>query len=79
MRAGRAAHVESTKNVLKRTAFVRISHPGAAGTIILKWMLQKLNMWLWTGCVQLTIGTCDGSCEFGNERAGSIKSGKFLD
>jgi hypothetical protein len=43
------------------------------GWIILKYILKKQGMRVWTGLIWLTIGT--GSCKHGNEPFGSIKVG----
>jgi hypothetical protein len=51
---------------------------GVDGTIILKWILRKLDEEAWTGLIWLRIGT-GGSCECGNEPLVSIICGEFLD
>jgi hypothetical protein len=43
--------------------------------MILKWILKKQGLSVWTGCNWLRIGTS----EHGNEPWGSIKGGEFLD
>jgi len=34
--------------------------PGVDGTIILRWIIRKLDVGLWTGSSWLRIGTCGG-------------------
>jgi hypothetical protein len=41
--------------------------------------LREIGWEVWTGCIWLRIDPMAGSCERGNEPAGSVKGGEFLD
>jgi hypothetical protein len=49
------------------------------GTIILKWILNKLDGEPCTGLIGLRVGTGCGLCECDNEPLSFIKCGEFLD
>jgi hypothetical protein len=51
---------------------------GVVWGIILKTMLKKQDVKLWTGFIWLKIGSSGGSCGHSNELSGSIKGRKFL-
>jgi len=56
-----------------------LGDPGLDGRIILKWIVSKWDVGVWTGSSWLRIGTGGGICECGNEPSGSIKCGEFID
>ena len=41
--------------------------------------IQEVGWGAWTGLIWLRNGQVAGTCECGNEPAGSIKCGEFLD
>jgi hypothetical protein len=49
------------------------------GMIILKRILKKQDMKMWTGFVWLRIGISVGCCEYNNEHSDSVKCRKVLD
>jgi hypothetical protein len=49
------------------------------GRIILSWIFRNWVMGAKTGSSWLKIGTGGGTCECGNEPAGPVKCGEFLD
>jgi hypothetical protein len=51
--------------------------PGIDGRIILRWILRKWDVGVWTGLGWLRIDVV-GTCECINETSGSIKCGEFL-
>jgi hypothetical protein len=57
----------------------RLGDPGMDGRIILRWILWKWDVGVWTGSNWLKIGTNGGTCDCGNKFSGSIKCGEFLD
>jgi len=56
-----------------------LEDPGIDGRIILRWIINKWDVGVWTGLIWFKIGTDAGTCEYGNEPSGSIKCGEFLD
>jgi hypothetical protein len=52
---------------------------GVDGRIILRLVLRKWYVGVWTGLIWLRIGTLADCCECGNVPSGSIKCGEFLD
>jgi hypothetical protein len=53
--------------------------PVVDGRIILRWILRKWHVGLWSGSSWLRIGQVAATCECGDEQSGSIKFGEFLD
>ena len=53
--------------------------PGIDGRIILRWILRKRDVGVWTESSWFRIRQVAGTCECGNEPLGSIKCGEFLD
>jgi len=53
--------------------------PAVDGRIILRWIIMKWDVGLWTGSSWLRIETGADTCECGNEPSGSIKCGEVLD
>ena len=53
--------------------------PGVDGRIILRWIIRKWDVGLWTGSSLLRIGTGGRHLDYGNEPSGFIKCGEFLD
>jgi hypothetical protein len=51
-----------------------LGDPGVDGRIILRWIVRKWDVGVWTGLSWLRIGTVGG-----NEPSGSIKCGELLD
>jgi hypothetical protein len=47
--------------------------------IILKWILEKQNVLVWTGIMWIIRGTSGGSCEHCYEPSGSIKFWEILE
>jgi len=39
----------------------RLEDPGIDGTIMLRWLFEKVDVGVWTGSIWLRIGTGDGS------------------
>jgi len=57
-----------------------LGDPGVDGMIILRVIFRRWDVGVWTGSSWLRIGTSGGHLyECGNELAGSIKCGEFLD
>jgi hypothetical protein len=56
-----------------------LEDPGVDGSIILKWIFERLGVGAQTGLIWLRIGTSDGSCVYGDEPSGSIKCGEFIE
>ena len=52
---------------------------GVDGWIIVGWISRRLDVGIWTGLGWSRIETGGGRCECGNEPAGSVKCGEFLD
>jgi hypothetical protein len=52
---------------------------GRDGKIVLKWIMRKQDVRLWTGFIWLVLGSSSGSFELGNEPLGSIKGEEFID
>jgi hypothetical protein len=52
--------------------------PGVDGRIIIKRILKKWDVGVWTGLIWLRIDQLAGTCECGNETSGFIKCGEFL-
>jgi hypothetical protein len=52
---------------------------GEDGRIILRLIFRKWYVGAWARSSWLRIGKVVGTCEFCNERSGSIKCGEFLD
>jgi hypothetical protein len=49
------------------------------GNTILRWIIRKWDVGIWTGLSWLRIQTMAGSCECGNKTSESIKFGEILD
>jgi hypothetical protein len=56
-----------------------LEDPKKDGTIIQKWVFNRLNWNTWIGLIWLRIGQVAGDCECGNEPSGSIKYREFID
>ena len=54
-----------------------LEDPGVDGNIILRWIFSKCEG-EWIGLSWLRIGAGGGTCEWGNELSGYIKSEEFL-
>jgi hypothetical protein len=72
----RNSHRISVGNAKRRNL---LGHLDEDGRIILKWILRKLGVRVWSGFVWLRIRFIGGFCEHGNETSGSVKGGEFLD
>jgi hypothetical protein len=51
---------------------------GIDGRIMLKLILKKYSMRMWTELINLRIVPVEGPCEHGNEPLGSVKGRDFL-
>jgi hypothetical protein len=49
-----------------------VGDPGVDGRIILRWIIRKWDVEVWTGSSWLRIGTGSGTCECGNEPSGNF-------
>jgi hypothetical protein len=56
-----------------------LEDPGVDGRIIVKWIFKKWDGGHGLDLYGSELGHVVGSCECGNEPAGSIKRGEFLD
>jgi hypothetical protein len=52
---------------------------GVDGRIILRWIVRKCDVGVWTGSSGSGYRQVAGTCECGNEPSGSIKCGELLD
>jgi len=50
-----------------------LGDPDVDGSIILRWIVTKWNVGVWTGLSWLRIGTGAGTCECDNEPSGFHK------
>ena len=57
----------------------RLGDPGVDGSIILRWIFRKWDVWCGLDQAGSGYGQVEGTCECGNEISGSIKCGEFLD
>ena len=55
-----------------------LKDPGIDGRIILRWIVRKWDVGVWTGWDWLRIGAVAGTCECGNVPSGSVKCGELL-
>jgi hypothetical protein len=58
---------------------IEIEELGFDATVIIKWIFKRWDGETMTLSSWLSIGTCRGSYECGNETSGSIKFEEFLD
>ena len=56
-----------------------LAEPGVEGRILLRWILRKWNVGVWTGSSWLTIEAGGDTYECGDEPSGFAKCGEFLD
>jgi hypothetical protein len=47
---------------------------GVADRIILRYILKRYGVWMWTGFIWLRIGTRGNSCEYDNKPSGAIRN-----
>jgi len=55
-----------------------LGDPGVDGRIILRWIIRKWNVGVWTGSSWLRIGVGGDTCECGNEHSVYTKCEEFL-
>jgi hypothetical protein len=81
--ARHVAHIKAVRNayqilVRKPKGKNHLEDQDIDGRTILRWILRKQGMRVWTGLNLLRIGPTAGSCEQSNESSASIKGGDFL-
>jgi hypothetical protein len=67
------------KENVKRRDHLETAYLDTDAIIILKWISNKYDMWVWTQFISLWIGPLADACAHGDEPLGPVKDRKFLD